>query len=157
MDKDFLIEKQDEEFVPVEDNDIVMTEVNDCNQSDREYTSKILNEVLVSLKDDHLKTKKAIEAQISSENLVQKQNDRFIAACEKELCTQKLTMERRKEILDTMKDVTYQSSQVHFQGMEFQKEELDHLHRHHLLVVGSIAAVVIVTAAIVTVSRSKAA
>ena len=113
MDKDYLIAKQEEEFVPVEDNNIVMKEIKDCTRSDRENVSKIFDEVLDSLKDDRLKTKKAIEAQISSENLVQKQNDRFIAACEKELCTQKLTMERRKEILDKMKDVTDHSSQVH--------------------------------------------
>lgn len=157
MDKDFLIEKQDEEFVPVEDNNIVMTEVNDCNQSDREYTSKILNEVLVSLKDDRLKTKKAIDAQISLEDIVQRQNKCFIDACENELRTQKITMERRKEILDKMKDAIDQSSQVHVQSMKFRKEELDHLHQHHLLVVGSIAAVVIVTAVIITAPRSKAA
>ncbi len=97
---------------------------------------KFMDEVKADFKHDRMNTKRAISADIASTARVQKQNDRIIAACERELQRKDLSEERRAEIFRDMSkagESTYNESKA---SREFQREQLEHAHKLHFKLIG---------------------
>lgn len=91
-------------------------------------TGKFVDEVIAAAKDDRMNTKRAIAADIASTARVQNQNDRVIAACERELRRRDLSEEARNEILHCMNKAAESTSYESTASREFQREQLDHSH-----------------------------
>ena len=92
-------------------------------------TGKFVDEVIAAAKDDRMNTKRAISADIASTARVQNQNDRVIAACERELRRKDLSEESRDEILRCMSRAAESTSCESAASREFQREQLDHSHK----------------------------
>ena len=92
-------------------------------------TSKFVDEVIAAAKDDRMNTKRAISADIASTARVQNQNDRVIAACERELRRKDLSEESRDEILRCMSRAAESTSCESAASREFQREQLEHSHK----------------------------
>ena len=75
-----------------------------------------------------MNTKRAIAADIASTARVQNQNDRVIAACERELRRRDLSEEARNEILHCMNKAAESTSYESTASREFQREQMDHSH-----------------------------
>lgn len=69
---------------------------------DQERAGKIMDEVIGSIKDTRLDTKRAISADIAATARVQNQNDRLLAVYENELRRKDLPEGQREEILNEM-------------------------------------------------------
>lgn len=98
-------------------------------QPDAVQTGKFVDEVIAAAKDDRMNTKRAISADIASTARVQNQNDRVIAACERELRRRDLSEESRGEILRCMSKAAEPTSYESAASREFQREQLDHSHK----------------------------
>lgn len=98
-------------------------------QPDDVRTGKFVDEVIAAAKDDRMNTKRAISADIASTARVQNQNDRVIAACERELRRKDLSEESRDEILRYMSKAAESTSYESAASREFQREQLDHSHK----------------------------
>ncbi len=96
---------------------------------DEERAGKFVNEVIAAVKDDRANTKRAISADIAATARVQNQNDRVIAACERELRRRDLPDERRDELLDRMSRAADSTAYESASSREFQREQLDHSHK----------------------------
>ena len=96
---------------------------------DEERTGKLVDEVIAAVKDDRMNTKRAISADIAATARVQNQNDRVIAACERELRRRDLPDERRDELLDRMSRAADSTAYECASSREFQREQLDHSHK----------------------------
>ena len=96
---------------------------------DEKQTGKLIDEVIAAAKDDRMNTKRAISADIASTARVQNQNDRVIAACERELRRRDLSEESRDEILRCMSKAAESTSYESAASREFQREQLDHSHK----------------------------
>lgn len=96
---------------------------------DEERAGKLVNEVIAAVKDDRANTKRAISADIAATARVQNQNDRVIAACERELRRRDLPDERRDELLDRMSRAADSTAYESASSREFQREQLDHSHK----------------------------
>ncbi len=96
---------------------------------DAERTGKLVDEVIAAVKDDRMNTKRAISADIAATARVQNQNDRVIAACERELRRRDLPNERRDELLDRMSRAADSTAYESASSREFQREQLDHSHK----------------------------
>lgn len=92
-------------------------------------TGKFVDEVITAAKDDRMNTKRAISADIASTARVQNQNERVIAACERELRRRDLSEESRDEILRCMSKAAESTSYESAASREFQREQLDHSHK----------------------------
>ncbi len=92
-------------------------------------TGKFVDEVIAAAKDDRMNTKRAISADIASTARVQNQNDRVIAACERELRRKDLSEESRDEILRCMSRAAESTSCESAASREFQREQLEHSHK----------------------------
>ncbi len=71
---------------------------------DEERAGKVVDEIIASVKNDRMNTKRAISADIASTSRVQNQNERVVAACERELRRHDLSDEWRDELLSRMSD-----------------------------------------------------
>lgn len=100
-----------------------------CPVYDRDRAGKFINEIITSAKDDRMNTKRAISADIAATARAQNQNDRYIAACERELRRKDLPEERRKELLDRMEMAASSSERVGDESRQFQREQLNHSHK----------------------------
>ena len=98
-------------------------------QPDAVRTGKFVDEVIAAAKDDRMNTKRAISADIASTARVQNQNDRVIAACERELRRRDLSEESRYEILRCMSKAAESTSYESAASREFQREQLDYSHK----------------------------
>ncbi|NBJ90757.1 hypothetical protein [Acutalibacter sp. 1XD8-36] len=96
---------------------------------DAKRTGKLVDEVIAAVKDDRANTKRAISADIASTARVQNQNDRVMAACERELRRRDLPDERRDELLDRMSRADDSTAFESASSREFQREQLDHSHK----------------------------
>lgn len=122
---------------------------------DEERTGKLMDEVIAAVKDDRMNTKRAISADIAATARVQNQNDRVIAACERELRRRDLPDERRDELLDRMSRAADSTAYECASSREFQREQLDHCHKLPwkiflfvaTLVVGGVGGAALVRAA----------
>ena len=94
-----------------------------------ERQSKLVDEVIAAIKDDRMNTKRIISADIEATALVQNQNDRVIAACERELHRRDLPEERRAELLEIMSRAATSTADESAASREFQKKQLDHSHK----------------------------
>lgn len=92
-------------------------------------TGKFVDEVIAAAKDDRMNTKRAISADIASTARVQNQNDRVMAACERELRRRDLPDESRDEILRCMSRAAESTSNESAASRAFQREQLDHSHK----------------------------
>ncbi len=92
-------------------------------------TGKFVDEVIAAAKDDRMNTKRAISADIASTARVQNQNDRVIAACERELQRKDLSGESRDEILRCMSKAAESTSNECAVSREFQREQLVLSHK----------------------------
>lgn len=121
---------------------------------DEVRTGKLMDEVIAAVKDDRMNTKRVISADIAATARVQNQNDRVIAACEREL-RRDLPDERRDELLDRMSRAADSTAYESANSREFQREQLDHSHKLPwkillfvaTLVVGGVGGAAIVRAA----------
>ena len=96
---------------------------------DEKRAGKYIDEVIAAAKDDRTNTKRAISADVAATARVQNQNDRVIAACERELIRKDLTESRREELLADMKEAAASSAYANAASREFQREQLDHSHK----------------------------
>lgn len=118
-------------------------------------TGKLVDEVIATVKDDRTNTKRAISADIASTARVQNQNDRVIAACERELRQRDLSDERRDELLDRMSRAAESTAYANADSREFQRQQLDHSQKLPwkimlfvaALAVGGISGTVLIRAA----------
>ena len=94
-----------------------------------ERTGKLLDEVIASVKDDRMNTKRAISADIAATARVQNQNGQVIQACERELRRRDLSEERRAEILEIMNKTAESTAYESASSREFQENQLDHSHK----------------------------
>lgn len=99
-------------------------------------TGEFVDEVIAAAKDDRMNTKRAISANIASTARVQNQNDRVIAACERELRRKDLSAESRDEILRCMNRAAESTSCESAASREFQREQLEHSHKHPWKLIG---------------------
>lgn len=104
---------------------------------------KFANEMIAATKDDRMNTKRAISANIASTARVQNQNERVIAACERELRRRDLSDENRDEILRCMSSAAESSSYESAASREFQREQLEHSHRHPWKLIGISALIIL--------------
>ena len=100
-----------------------------CSVYDKDQACKFINEYIAAAKDDRMNTKQVISADIAATLRVQNQNDRYLAACERELLRKDLPEERRKEILDRMEIVASSSEQAAAESRHFLQKQLDHSHK----------------------------
>ena len=98
-------------------------------QPDAVRTGKFVDEVIAAAKDDRMNTKRAISADIASTARVQNQNDRVIAACERELRRRDLSEESRYEILRCMSKAAESTSYESAASREVQRGLLDYPHK----------------------------
>ena len=96
---------------------------------DRERAGKFIDEIISAAKDDRMNTKWALSADIAATARAQNQNERYIAACERELRRKDLPEERRKDLLDRMKMAASSSEQASAESRQFQREQLNHAHK----------------------------
>lgn len=101
-------------------------------------TGKFVDEVIAAAKDDRMNTKRAISADIASTARVQNQNDRLIAAYERELRRKDLSEESRDEILRCMSRAAESTARESAASREFQREQREHSHKltWKLIVIG---------------------
>ena len=124
-------------------------------QPDAVRTGKFVDEVIAAAKDDRMNTKRAMSADIASTARVQNQNDRLIAACERELRRRDLSEESRDEILRCMRKAAESTSYESAASREFQREQLDHSHKLPwkligigvLIVLGGVGSTALIKAA----------
>ena len=69
---------------------------------DRDKMSGLMDEIVSSVKDHRLNTKRAISADIVSTARVQNQYGQYVTACERELHRKDLPVELRQNIMDSM-------------------------------------------------------
>lgn len=91
--------------------------------------SMIMDEVINSAKDERINSKRALSADIASTARAQNQNDRVLAAYERELQREGLSQERRDEILKAMRTITESTARENAASREFQKEQLNNSHK----------------------------
>lgn len=96
---------------------------------DEVWTDKLVNEVVAAVKDDRTNTKRAISADIAATARVQNQNDRVIAACERELRRRDLSDERRDGLLERMNKAAESTAYESASSRKFQREQLDCSHK----------------------------
>ena len=104
---------------------------------------KFMDEVIAAAKDDRMNTKRAISADIASATRVQNQNERVIAACERELRRKDLPEESKEQILRCMSRAAESTSDISKASREFQREQLSHSHKILWKLIGIGAAIVI--------------
>ena len=92
---------------------------------DRAQMADLVDEVVASVKDSRLNTKRAVSADIASTARVQNLYGQYVAACERELHRKDLSEERRKEILDNMYDACRASESASVESRGFQREQLE--------------------------------
>ncbi|MGI6125255.1 MAG: hypothetical protein ACOYIG_13965 [Acetivibrionales bacterium] len=109
---------------------------------DKERTGKFVEEIIAAAKDDRMNTKRAISADIAATARVQNQNERYMAACERELHRKDLPEERRKEILDRMETIAASSERASAESRQFQQDQLNHSHKMPWKLIG-IGAVIL--------------
>ena len=137
------------EAYPINSEPVQYYPVNDVR------TGKFVDEVIAAAKDDRMNTKRAISADIASTTRVQNQNDRVIAACERELRRKDLSDESRDEILRCMSKAAESTSCESAASREFQREQLEHSHKLPwkligigvLIVVGGVGGTALIKAA----------
>lgn len=91
----------------------------------KDKMSDLMDEMVSSVKDCRLNTKRVISADIASTARIQSQYGLYVAACERELCKKDLTEETRKEILSNMFEACKASEMAGMEGRDFQREELE--------------------------------
>lgn len=96
---------------------------------DEVRTAKLVDEVIAAVKDDRTNTKRVISADIAAAARVQSQNERVIAACERELRRRDLSDERRDELLERMNRAAESTAYESASSRKFQSEQLDHSHK----------------------------
>ena len=96
--------------------------------ANEDQTRKFVDEVIAAAKDDRTNTRRAISADIASAARVQNQNDRVIAACEKELQRKDLSEDSREEIIRCMSKAAESTSDISKASREFQREQLNYSH-----------------------------
>lgn len=89
---------------------------------------KFVDESIAIVKDDHINTKRAILSDTASTARVQNQNERVIAACERELQREDLPQESRDAILRNMCATAESTARESAASREFQREQLNHSH-----------------------------
>lgn len=105
-------------------------------QANEDRMCKFVGEVIGAAKDDRTNTKRAISADIASAARVQNQNDRVIAACEKELQRKDLSEDSREELIRCMSKAAESTSDISKASREFQREQLNHSHNIPLEFIG---------------------
>lgn len=110
---------------------------------DREKMSSLMDEVVASVKDYRLNTKKAISADIASTARIQNQYGRYVAACERELRRKDLSEERRKEIMDSMLEASNASEDAGTESRRFQAEQLDQSRKLPWEIVGLMVLIIV--------------
>ena len=103
---------------------------------DEERAGKIMDEVIGSIKDTRLDTKRAIFADIAVTAREQNQNDRLLAAYENELRRKDLPEGRREEILNEMSRIATISANASVESRVFQSEQLDREHKLSRWIIG---------------------
>ena len=106
----------------------IVRQYNCRSMYDRDRAGKFIDEVVAAAKEDRMNTKRAISADIAATARVQNQNDRYMAACERELRRKDLTEEQRRELLNRMERVASSSERVSADSRQFQQEQLNHSH-----------------------------
>lgn len=120
------------------------TEVIPCNGEiySREQVSNLMDDVVASVKDYRLNTKRVISADISSVSRVQNQYGQYIAACKSELHRKDLSEERRKEIMDSMFEASKASEEAGAESRRFQAEQLDQSRKLPWEIVGVMVLII---------------
>lgn len=115
--------------------------------------SVIMDEVINFAKDERINAKRALSADIASTARVQNQNDRVLAACERELQREGLSQERQDEILKTMRAIAESTARENAASREFQKEQLNNSHKRLFEFMG--AAIIFVMVGSTLLIRTK--
>lgn len=110
---------------------------------DEVRAGKLMDELISEVKDDRANTKRVISADIASLARVQNQNERVIAACERELRRRDLSDERRDELLDRMARAAETTAYESASSRAFQRQQLDHSHKLPLKMFMAAAVIVL--------------
>lgn len=121
-----------------------------------EQVSKLIGEVIATVKDDRMNTKRSISADIASTARVQNHSEHIIDACKHELRRRELTEEQRSELLDKMTWAAESSIFVNKASREFQREQLDHSHKLPWVLLGGVALLLLGGIGGATVVRAMA-
>ena len=116
--------------------------------------SMIMNEVINSAKDERINVKRALSADIASTARVQNQNERVLAAYERELQREGLSQERQDEILKTMRTIAESTVHENAASREFQKEQLNNSHKRLLEFMGGAIIFVLVGSTLLIRTKS---
>lgn len=114
---------------------------------------QMMSEAVAGMKADRINTNRAVSAEIASNARVQNQNDRYITVCEQELRRKDLSEERRKELIDSIRDAKSSSEKSASDSKVFIKEQLDHSHKQPLKIIG-IAAVAALTIGVMAIVKA---
>ena len=107
-----------------------------CPVYNGDQAEQFIYEIIAAAKDDRMNTKRVISADIVAAERAQNQNDRYMAACERELRRKDLPEERRKELLDRMEMAASSSKQASAESRQFQREQLNHSHKLPWKIIG---------------------
>ena len=110
---------------------------------DRAQMADLVDEVVASVKDSRLNTKRAVFADIASTARVQNLYGQYVAACERELHRKDLPEESRKEILDNMYDACRASESASVESRGFQREQLEQSHMLPWKILGVVLSIVV--------------
>lgn len=130
-----------------------------CSEEDylsehiQKNTQMAFEEFIAECKDDRMTTKKVISADVASRCKVQNQNDRVIADCERELRKPGLSEDYRRELMNRINECRKSTESVDKESREFERQELQHLHKLPAALAGSAGGVVIVLLVIKCVGK----
>lgn len=110
---------------------------------DREKMSGLMDEIVSSVKDYRLNTKRAISADIVSTARVQNQYGQYVATCERELHRKDLPEELRQKIMDSMFEASRASEEAGAESRRFQTEQLNHSRKLPWELVGVMALIIV--------------
>lgn len=117
---------------------------------------KFVDEFIAIVKDDHINTKRAILSNTASTAKVQNQNERVIAACERELQREDLPQESRDTILRNMCATAESTARESAASQEFQREQLNHSHALLFKFIGMGVSIALVIVGSKRLIRTKA-
>lgn len=109
---------------------------------DRDKMSGLMDEIVSSVKDHRLNTKRAISADIVSTVRIQNQYGQYVAACERELHRKDLPEELRQKIMDSMFEACKASEEAGVESRDFLIEQLNQSRRLPWELVGVMALII---------------
>lgn len=110
---------------------------------DRERAGKVVDEIIMAVKDDRANTKRVISADIASTARIQNQNDRLMAVYERELRRPGISEERREELIALMRETAESTAREGERSRRFQEHQLEHSHKLLWKILGAVAVLAV--------------